>query len=117
MEVCLRRAYSILRDMTEEHCIIHAPFTAEQVTNLWAWQQSRWVHPFTCVNRSDEYHGWTVHVSQMGALWPYEEGWYCPWCDYKQDWAHSFMVDGSIFEINRAMGEWFNGARYGQDNA
>jgi hypothetical protein len=61
---------------------IHAPFTAKQVQGLNEFQASEFVHPFTC---------------KCGAnLVATEAGWICNECDYTQDWAHDFMMDGSM---------------------
>lgn len=69
--------------------IRQAPFTPEEVESLNGFQRWSGMHPFTC--------GWCPAVLCAG-----EEGWYCPDCDYGQDWAHSFMADDS----------WKNGFSY-----
>ena len=51
------------------------------------WQRSRKVHPFTCGDRADH----PVMDGDKGVLVPTVRGWICPFCDYTQDWAHSFM--------------------------
>lgn len=63
---------------------ITAPFTEEQVLSLNGFQASGVMHPFTC--------GECPRV-----LVAIEFGWVCPRteCGYRQDWAHSFMADGS----------------------
>ena len=66
---------------------IKAPFTPEQVAALNGWQQGDGCHPFTCANGRDE-----KHLDGEGALVATQEGWVCPYCDYKQDWAHDFMT-------------------------
>jgi hypothetical protein len=66
--------------------VIKAPFTREQVNALNSWQQR--FHPFTCGgNRKDE-----KHLDGQGILVATPDGWVCPYCDYKQDWAHDFMM-------------------------
>jgi hypothetical protein len=70
-----------------------APWTEEQVLNLLAWQKSDHVHPFTCPNRGDGKHH--EFWGDLGVLVPSGDGWACPSCDYRQDWAHTFMLDGS----------------------
>ncbi len=67
---------------------IKAPFTPEQVAALNRWQQNENGHPFTCANGRDE-----KHLDGEGVLVATQEGWVCPYCDYKQDWAHDFMAE------------------------
>lgn len=69
--------------------IVNAPFTPRQVVNLWHFQSSDDVHPFTCRQRGDhpELNG------DKGVLIPTTRGWICQFCDYTQDWAHDLMVD------------------------
>lgn len=64
-----------------------APWTAEQVTHLNAFQRSGRMHPFTCGQRDQ-------HPNSEGVLVATEAGWHCPamGCDYQQDWAHTFMA-------------------------
>lgn len=49
------------------------------------------MHPFTCGsgNRTD-----SNHLDGQGKLVATESGWICPFCEYTQDWAHSFMLEG-----------------------
>jgi hypothetical protein len=74
---------------------IHAPWTAEQVKVLNDFQSLRRIHPFTCGsgNRRDEAHRayQAEHGGDFGQLIATPDGWICPACDYKQNWAHSFM--------------------------
>ncbi len=67
---------------------IKAPFTTEQVRNLNIYQHSSHVHPFTCMN---------THTPNNNLI-ATEEGWVCPHCDYKQDWAHKFMAEFEEFK-------------------
>lgn len=62
---------------------------ATQVAELNAYQKRGDVHPFTCGsgNRTDE-----KHLDGEGVLVATESGWMCPYCDYKQGWAHDFMA-------------------------
>lgn len=60
---------------------IMAPFTPEQVNALNIWQNGP-VHPFTCGN---DHEGDRDLVAT-------ESGWICPTCEYKQKWAHEFML-------------------------
>lgn len=64
------------------------PWTDQQVANLNAYQRSGRFHPFTCGgNRTDE-----KHLDGEGLLIASNNGWHCPYCDYTQTWAHSFMT-------------------------
>lgn len=75
---------------------VFAPWTQEQAAALVRWQKSNYVHPFTCPNRGDGNHSTTVHSREggdLGELVPTKDGWFCPSCDYRQDWAHDFMFD------------------------
>ena len=66
-------------------------FTPEEVESLNAYQQARMYHPFTCGgDRTDD-----KHLDGEGLLVATEEGWVCSYCEYRQDWAHGFMKDGS----------------------
>lgn len=62
-----------------------APFTADQVASLNAYQVAGVCHPFTCGNDSGH------HV--LVAF--FDEGWRCLDCDYTQNWAHAWMADWS----------------------
>lgn len=57
-------------------------FTPEEVRNLDAWQKGP-VHPFTC-----------GQCEGGVSLVPTVHGWICQFCDYRQGWAHPFMLDG-----------------------
>ena len=62
-------------------------FTEEEVKSLNDYQKAGVFHPFTCGgNRCDE-----KHLDGEGLLVATTEGWICPFCDYKQDWAHPWM--------------------------
>jgi hypothetical protein len=71
-------------------------FTPEQVKQLWHYQfgPGDRMHPFTCGNRDDH----PVIAGDKGVLIPTTRGWICPCCDYKQDWAHNFMLNGKPHE-------------------
>ena len=74
---------------------ITVPFTNEQVEALNAFQNSRQFHPFTCGgDRCDEAHKAyrAEHGGDFGQLVATEDGWVCPVCNYKQNWAHDFMA-------------------------
>ena len=62
---------------------VSAPFTAEQVASLNAYQAEGVGHPLTCGGRE---------CREVLRATP--TGWVCPRCDYRQGWAHSFMADG-----------------------
>lgn len=66
---------------------IRAPFTPEQVIALDHWKNNRLGHPFTCACRDEH----PAHNGEKGLLIPTVRGWICQFCDYTQDWAHSFM--------------------------
>jgi len=68
--------------------IIHAPFTSEEVDALNAFQANDYVHPFTCP---------TNHVPDRRPM-ATQAGWICPHCDYKQDWAHGFMLENPLLQ-------------------
>lgn len=63
--------------------IITAPWTTEQVDALNRFQRSGMFHPFTC----GAGHG--GHVELFATV----DGWVCPHCAYRQDWAHAFMAE------------------------
>jgi hypothetical protein len=67
-------------------------FTPDEVESLNAYQKSGMFHPFTCGsgNRTDD-----KHLDGEGILVATEDGWTCSYCEYKQDWAHDWMKDGS----------------------
>lgn len=66
-------------------------FTPEEVVNLNNYQRDRIMHPFTCGQRSDSPH--PLWDGDNGVLVATVRGWICPFCDYTQHWAHSFMKD------------------------
>lgn len=72
--------------IAEDDRLSHAPWTAEQITQLNAWQSCGWVHPFTCGKRDDH--------KRNDVLVATEAGWVCPFpgCDYTQGWAHKVMT-------------------------
>jgi len=69
---------------------VQAPWTDEQVMHLVTWQQSDYVHSYTCPNRSDVLHGY--QYGDIGGLMPTPDGWVCLDCDYTQNWAHDFSL-------------------------
>ncbi len=73
-------------------------FTPDDVVTLNAGQRNEgrdpfeMRHPFTCPNRGDGGH--RDMGGDLGALYATTRGWICPFCDYTQGWAHSFMLAG-----------------------
>ena len=76
---------------------VSTPWTAEQCERLNDWQRDGEFHPFTCGgDRHDEAHRDYAKKSgdrDEGLLVATPEGWRCPVCEYRQDWAHGFMAD------------------------
>lgn len=96
-----------------------SPFTPEQVESLNNYQNEGKFHPFTCANDGDQehilyefnrefpngnYEEYIKEQKEIGVPFPEmsfnstnliatEEGWICPVCDYKQNWAHNFMTE------------------------
>jgi hypothetical protein len=77
----------------KEDKISKAPWTKEQVNNLNAFQFCGMFHPFTCGsgNRTD-----ADHLDGEGVLLATTVGWVCTYCEYKQSWAHDFMLSGEL---------------------
>ncbi len=63
--------------------ILKAPWTPEQVEALNRYQSSGFVHEFTC---GGDHPGSRVLLATT-------EGWRCPTCDSRQDWAHRAMLE------------------------
>jgi hypothetical protein len=61
-----------------------APFTPDEVATLNEFQKSGIWHAFTC--RDGHCRGILVVTPQ---------GWTCPECLYTQDWAYTWMTDGT----------------------
>lgn len=77
--------------------IVTAPWTAEQVDSLNDYQQSGAFHPFTCGNDQ-------CRAANRSPLTATPHGWVHP-CGYTQNWAHTFMADGSWKPAVTAMQE------------
>lgn len=77
--------------------ITRAPWTERQVNNLYEWQMSSTVHPFTCPNRSREHH-FTSQLGghDIGILFPTRTGFECESCEHRQGWAHQMMTDPDL---------------------
>ena len=65
-------------------------FTPEEVHSLNEYQAVGVMHPFTCGGGHR-----TEHPDGEGILVATTAGWVCPYCDYRQDWAHDWMKDGA----------------------
>jgi len=65
----------------------YAPWTEDEVKSLNAFQESGFVHPFTCNKESGFKHDLTAT----------RDGWVCNECGtmVQQDWAHTWMADWS----------------------
>jgi hypothetical protein len=90
--------HHVAGDSSEPMTQVRAPFTPEQVRNLFAYQQAGRFHPFTCGNRGDGKH--YENGIDLGGLIPTVRGWVCMYCDYKQDWAHEFMTQEQSKDMN-----------------
>lgn len=64
-----------------------APWATAEVASLNAFQASGVIHPFTC--------GSDGEPPCNSVLVATPAGWECPGCDYRQNWAISWMADGS----------------------
>ena len=67
----------------------NSPFTQDQADSFNAYQKAGIFHPFTCGNN---------HPGDR-ELVAKPQGLSCPGCDYKQDWAHSWMLDWKWKEV------------------
>ena len=79
-----------LRLAREEGATQPDVFTPTQVKCLDAYQRAGMMHPFTCGNRGDGNH--FQNGNDVGVLTPTVKGWICQCCDYRQNWAHDFML-------------------------
>jgi rubrerythrin len=78
-----------------------APWTDEQVSALNRFQTERQFHPFTCGgDRTDAAHRayQAEHGGDFGQLVATKDGWVCPVCGYRQQWAHGFMATRAALE-------------------
>lgn len=64
-------------------------FSPDEIASLFTYQLDGQFHLFTCGNRDDGNH--RIVGGDLGMLIPTRDGWICPFCDYRQDWAHDFM--------------------------
>lgn len=73
------------------------PWSDEQVDALNRYQGESRFHPFTCGgDRADDAHKayQAEHGGDFGQLVATNDGWVCPVCGYRQQWAHGFMARG-----------------------
>ena len=66
---------------------VEVPFTEAQVARLNEYQKNGMFHPFTCGNHDCR----AKHPESVLVAKP--DGWHCPHCDYRQNWAHGFMTE------------------------
>jgi hypothetical protein len=77
---------------------IYSPFTDEQVKLLNDYQQIGIFHPFTCCGPEEIKECTRSSGESDGLLIATTKGWICPCGKYKQNWAHSWMVDPKVHE-------------------
>lgn len=96
-EQALRKQISILAyQLNAAEKGLRKAFSSQQVKHLNNWQDSGLVHPFTCGNLvCSKDRVLRNHDCNLVAT---EYGWFCPSCGYHQDWAHDFMLDGSLLD-------------------
>lgn len=71
---------------------LFAPWTQDQINSLNAYQLSGVCHPYTCGggSRKDD-----RHLDGEGVLIATPDGWMCPYCDYRQEFAMTTAADWS----------------------
>lgn len=81
-------SYQEARDQRDK--MNRAPWTDEEVRRLNEHQKNERFHPFTCGSgrRTDK-----DHLDGEGVLVATNQGWMCPYCDYRQDWCYQTMVN------------------------
>jgi hypothetical protein len=62
-----------------------APWTPDEVESLCYYQMMPDAHSYLCANKDTPAH----RGQEAGLLVPTLGGWVCPFCDYRQDWAHA----------------------------
>lgn len=72
-----------------------APWTDDEVRSLNEYQASGVMHPFTCENDDADYCASVLTATPAG--------WICPDCDYTQNWAKDWMVDGAWRQLREPM--------------
>jgi hypothetical protein len=86
----------------DDYFKIKAPWTADDVEGLNIYQRLGLMHPYTCGSkRQGDTH------TDGGILVATPEGWKCPYCKYRQDWAHrsdlSALVPSAILGLRYAL--------------
>lgn len=64
--------------------IVYAPWSDRQVASINSFQQCNYVHSFTCGECRND-----LVAKHFGFVCPTKG------CEYRQDWCHEFMADGS----------------------
>jgi hypothetical protein len=64
--------------------LLQAPWTPQQVDALNYFQRRGDVHEYTCPND---------HGDADRTLFATKDGWRCPHCDYRQNWAHPMLME------------------------
>lgn len=77
-----------------------APFTEDEIASLNEYQDSGYMHPFTCVCGG--------HTNLVAT----KDGWICNKCAYKQNWCHNFMANWGWKEL-MLQDPLYNLAHYG----
>lgn len=83
----------------------YAPWSGEEVDSLNGFQRSGAMHPLTCPSRGDGQHVARPEVD-LGTLTATSVGWICPDCDYRQNRAHEFMVNGEWRRHEQELRDW-----------
>lgn len=78
--------------MSDPDRMTRAPFCAEQIASINAYQEACVFHPFTC-----DRCGTDLRACETGMICP------APDCAYVQDWVHPFMADESWREMAPTM--------------
>ena len=73
----------------DESLLLAPIWTPEQVIMLLTRQNNQQLHPYTCPNHGDGKH--ISDDSSYDVLLPTVNGWICPFCDYRQTWAHEIV--------------------------
>ena len=72
--------------------VVFAPFDADQIASLNAYQLSNVGQPFVCGNDASHY--------LLVAF--FDDGWRCLDCDYTEEWAWAWMADWSWRRLGAA---------------
>lgn len=95
--------------MDSHRQVTEAPWTAEQVASLEAFQQCPHLHPLTCPNRDDH----PVINGEKGLLEVTAAGLQCGYCDYVQNWVPDFILQRRAEEYRRLPQELFGRMKNG----